>query len=364
MNKMGRAKDWVTFIKNFPQGVERPMGFKVKQKVRGTTCCWCGLEIFVGVEHIIPRSAGAPVRDIWNLAWACYPCNHERGSDIGPLSYEWMAKHRKPNPDGWMTKAFANHPEVPTREELVEYFKTGGEPLKEWTNFVNEVRAIPINQEKVDNIVGELMSQIENELEEYNPIPQPVAHFLKASTNDVFHTVDGKKKIITFEAASTKNITGRRFASEGWYNPKLQHVLIRLNGKRTIREWKTIFEQGGVLTTMLEDQLKKVLYHEMTHALDFPTKQTYDYEKIMARDMSELVKYMNDPREIRARMQEVVQDVLRVYRTYGEAMSKSRLFEVIQRSEAWKEAVAFLTSENKRKIIQASYRALSDEELI
>ena len=50
-------------------------------------------------------------------------CNKERASDIGSVSYEWMSENRKPDPDGWLYREFLNSPEVPTREELVEYFR-------------------------------------------------------------------------------------------------------------------------------------------------------------------------------------------------------------------------------------------------
>ncbi|MDP2683540.1 MAG: HNH endonuclease [bacterium] len=98
-----------------------------ESKKRGSTCCWCGLYTFVGVEHIIPRSAGGPVLELWNLAWACYPCNDKRGSSIEPPPYDWLVQYRKglgasPEPTGWLYKAFYQIAPAPTKEDLVNYF--------------------------------------------------------------------------------------------------------------------------------------------------------------------------------------------------------------------------------------------------
>ena len=124
------AQTWVMWVKSLPtktENVERPVTFKRRQE-KGTICCWCGLKLFVGVEHIIPRSAGAPATDTWNLAWACYPCNHQRQSDIGLLSREWLRNYRNmlgadPEPTGWLYEEFKAAPEEPTKQELLEYFK-------------------------------------------------------------------------------------------------------------------------------------------------------------------------------------------------------------------------------------------------
>lgn len=123
----GRAEAWVEWLKSLSPSDTRPVTFKRRQEP-GTTCCYCGLDTFVGVEHIIPRSAGGPVVALWNLAWACYPCNKKRASDIGPLSHEWMKNYRtsldkSPEPTGWLHEAFLTAPDIPTKQELLEFFK-------------------------------------------------------------------------------------------------------------------------------------------------------------------------------------------------------------------------------------------------
>lgn len=129
-----KAAIWLGWVKALPTDIERPAGRWIKKQVtEGIPCCWCGLteNRTISVEHIIPQSAagrnGKARRmlkgELWNLAWACNVCNRERASDIGSVSYEWMSENRKPDPDGWLYKEFLNSPEVPTREELVDYFR-------------------------------------------------------------------------------------------------------------------------------------------------------------------------------------------------------------------------------------------------
>lgn len=123
-----RAENWVKFIRDLLPDEPRPITFKRKQP-KGDRCCWCGLTgQLVGVEHIIPRGAGGPVVEPWNLAWACYPCNKKRGSDIGPLQYEWMKKYvsdlgKITPPDGWLYLEMLSAPAIPTKQELLAYFK-------------------------------------------------------------------------------------------------------------------------------------------------------------------------------------------------------------------------------------------------
>ena len=114
-----RAALFANMLKNLKSPQERPSGFKkgsLKREKIGKICCWCGEQTFVGVEHIIPRSAGGPPVEEWNLAWACYPCNHTRGSliDVPPRDPEIL--------NGWLTQPFREFGPVPTADELRSYF--------------------------------------------------------------------------------------------------------------------------------------------------------------------------------------------------------------------------------------------------
>jgi len=110
---------FINMLKGLESPQERPSGYKkgsLKREKIGKVCCWCGEQTFVGVEHIIPRSAGGPPTEKWNLAWACYPCNHARGSliDIPPRDPGIL--------NGWLTQHFRDFGAVPTPEELRNYF--------------------------------------------------------------------------------------------------------------------------------------------------------------------------------------------------------------------------------------------------
>jgi len=113
------AVTWVEWLKGLSQDMARPLGWRISQD-KGTICCWCGIKVFAaGVEHIIPRGSGGPPRKRWNLAWACNPCNQKRGSDIGSAP-SW----REEESYGWLYREFQNAPPVPTKEQLMEYFRT------------------------------------------------------------------------------------------------------------------------------------------------------------------------------------------------------------------------------------------------
>ena len=117
--KEDNAASFIDFVKALESPQERPTGFRIgslKREKLGKLCCWCAQETLVGVEHIIPRSAGGPARERWNLTWACYPCNHSRGSsiEIPPRPQEIL--------NGWLTKAFKKFGEVPGAEELRNYY--------------------------------------------------------------------------------------------------------------------------------------------------------------------------------------------------------------------------------------------------
>jgi len=136
---LNRATVWVDFIKSLSTDEERPITYKSKQK-KGSRCCWCGRTgdpntAFVGVEHIIPRGAGGPVVELWNLAWACYPCNKKRGSDIGNISYQWLKQFLEglnitSEPNGWLFKAMLTAPLIPAKEELKIYFKQNNRTIR------------------------------------------------------------------------------------------------------------------------------------------------------------------------------------------------------------------------------------------
>jgi hypothetical protein len=112
-----KVKQFVYFLKSLESPQERPSGFRkgsLKKEKIGKSCCWCDKQTLVGVEHIIPRSAGGPPVEKWNLAWACYPCNHLRGPSIGlpPRDREIL--------DGWLTAEF-DKITIPSTQELKIY---------------------------------------------------------------------------------------------------------------------------------------------------------------------------------------------------------------------------------------------------
>ena len=131
---------FIGWVKNLISIQDRPSGYKLgvlKKEKQGKVCAWCGKKTLVGVEHIVPRSAGGPTHEPWNLVWACYPCNHARGPSIN-------IPPRDPSIlNGWLTKEFQKGPQIPTHEQLKAYFnktlreqKEEGLPTSEFGPFM------------------------------------------------------------------------------------------------------------------------------------------------------------------------------------------------------------------------------------
>ena len=61
----------------------RKHGRKQRRR-RRDVCVWCDRDLTKAtrtLEHLIPKCHGGP-DESWNLAWACFQCNGERGSDV------------------------------------------------------------------------------------------------------------------------------------------------------------------------------------------------------------------------------------------------------------------------------------------
>ena len=129
-------------------------------------------------------------------------------------------------------------------------------------------------------------------------------------------------------------------------------VVIHLNGSLEIPK-----NTGGVLKT----QLYPVLLHELTHAADKYTRGGLGMSLDEARGNED---YYNDPGEVRAYMQEVVDEVMRHSRhfdTFFRKFGPSRGLEYLLKfSATWTEASPYWTEVNRRKVIKAVSQAIAE----
>ena len=142
-------------------------------------------------------------------------------------------------------------------------------------------------------------------------------------------------------------------------------VIVKLNGSYTAAEYAPAAESG-----MLHKGIYNILIHEMTHAADAAIKAQYEAGPASGPyTVKDEAAYYNDPKEVRAFMQQVVDEVL----SYGgKRKNLEKVFElfkgprdrglevVLKNTETWPEIKEHLTPTNRNKILKAVYMALVD----
>jgi hypothetical protein len=116
-------------------------------------------------------------------------------------------------------------------------------------------------------------------------------------------------------------------------------------------------------------ELYTTLLHELTHAAD----HAYDNKTsqlgrppYMAKDgVIDDVEYWNDPRELRAFLQEVVEESLARAETFVRAhrkenITREQVLEYVYEGKMWKQTAKFMNERNRAKILKAVYAALVD----
>lgn len=147
-------------------------------------------------------------------------------------------------------------------------------------------------------------------------------------------------------------------------------VIVKINGSYTAREYIDIAE-----SKILDDRIYGILVHEMTHAADVATKAQYEVGSAGGPyTTKDLKSYYNDPKEVRAYMQQVVDEVLsfggkrqnvdKMLKLFGPENERGRQRGVevlLKNTETWSEVEKHLNFTNRKKILKAVYRALVDE---
>ncbi len=123
------------------------------------------------------------------------------------------------------------------------------------------------------------------------------------------------------------------------------------------------------LRQYLVKDLYTALLHELTHAAD----HAYDNKTsrlgrppYMSKDGAiDDVEYWNDPRELRAFLQEVVEESLARAETFArshrnENVTREQVLEYVYNGEMWKQTAKFMNERNRAKILKAVYTALVD----
>ena len=119
-------------------------------------------------------------------------------------------------------------------------------------------------------------------------------------------------------------------------------------------------------TGILEGQLWPILIHELTHAADvFKPEAEYERKggaKVPTSGEIDPVAYYNDPGEVRAHMQEIVDEVLSIpVEKLQAAFGSKGILYAVRSSETWKYIRDHLTPDNKKLILKAVYRELQEK---
>jgi hypothetical protein len=122
--------------------------------------------------------------------------------------------------------------------------------------------------------------------------------------------------------------------------------------------------------TCLNYGLYSILIHEVTHAAESMFKGkglSYSYDE--NRKVNDETAYMNDPKEIRAFMQQIVDETSRsatvpVIRDHSNRDNQKLLNLCLKLSTTWKIIHASLTPTNRAKILKAVYGELASSGLL
>lgn len=138
-------------------------------------------------------------------------------------------------------------------------------------------------------------------------------------------------------------------------------IFIELNGKyprKTFAEVK-----------LVRDELRQAIMHELTHASDFPGTKGYAPVQKHIPGIGEIdpVAYYNHPKEVRAYMREVFEDIApTVRKIMGTSLGDDwglggAITRILRDNSIWREMTPYLTRQNKNRILKGIVTAFEDE---
>lgn len=129
-------------------------------------------------------------------------------------------------------------------------------------------------------------------------------------------------------------------------------VIVKLNGSYTASEYTDAIKSGA-----LRRGIYDTLIHEMTHVVDAASaKYVAEGAATGEYSVSDEKAYYNDPVEVRAYMQQIVDEVQNP--TYLRLLPSLGVMKVLRLSPTWKGIEKHLTSSNRKKIMKSVYQSL------
>jgi hypothetical protein len=111
----------------------------------------------------------------------------------------------------------------------------------------------------------------------------------------------------------------------------------------------------------LEKELYKLILHELTHIADKFTRGGPTTRRVPTTEEVNPVEYYNKPSEVRAYMQEVVEEVRRYFPDiYKHRGRKDAMKYSLKMSDAWNQVEPHLNRRNRNKILNVVWNEVQD----
>ncbi len=222
-------------------------------------------------------------------------------------------------------------------------------------------RAIPLNIQAMNDIALELVEAAAKATMRISPNMQLEGIDALSGQQVTVESVKGGEPFTVGVTLRAVKKPGKSIGDvDGHYDPRRHRIYIDLNGD-------LVAEQLDRLKYDLLSDISSVLIHEMTHARDVLPRHMID-----PKEKGDYVGYMNQPHEVKAYGQQLVQHVVAAWRRL-EVKSRHKMNEppttdgkfiesLIEGTKDWRQIDKFMTEKNKRVVRLMATRAVLDLE--
>jgi hypothetical protein len=236
------------------------------------------------------------------------------------------------------------------------------------TKSLIETGPIRLDDTVVNALVDALVKQVEQHVTRrlVKAPSSPIGEMRLAEKRISITDVRGVKRDLFIKVKSQMS-RSPRLVLGGKYEPKKHKIVVYLNG--VIPAEQAINVLRGASETTFEGAIRGTLVHELTHAHDYLKMRGYKSParpdaKTPQEQRQAYIDYLNQPDEVRAFMQQMVREVLHNAKTLAAYKSfdtqRDRLKVLLRASEIYQEIGKFLTPANRKKMLQAVYRAIAE----
>lgn len=217
---------------------------------------------------------------------------------------------------------------------------------------IKNAKAIKIDKDKIKELAKDLEKSVI--LRGSN---EPMGKTILANKPYSVKAVDGSTIDLNIVLATEESDSGEiaTWGGVGSYNDK-KVIIIYLNG--SLKGIKELAEKE-----ILWKKIWPILIHEITHVSD---KYTKGIGKPLKEDGSiDYVIYYNDPSEVNAYLQEIVDEVSERFQYWDKLVSISpsnakAVDYLLGASATWENVSPFLNQENKNRVLKSVAQALND----